>query len=86
MRWQESLAATSMIKAYREHVIGLHDEALVASLKLLRQGEDPEIVLTMLARRLSRAFMHKPSVNLKKAGYDGRFDLIELTQQLFDIK
>lgn len=85
MRWQDSLDAASIIKAYRDYIEGLRDEELAKALKALEQGEAAEKALKELARNLSNKFMHRPSVNLKKAGYEGRLDLLELTHKLFDI-
>lgn len=85
-KWISSLDASSIIKAYREHVETMRDQELAKALLALQKGADAEQVLQLLARNLTNKYLHKPSVNMRKAGFDGRMDLLELSYALFDIE
>jgi glutamyl-tRNA reductase len=43
-------------------------------------------VLGELANRLTNKLIHTPSVQLKRAGYDGRDEIFDVARELFDIK
>lgn len=86
VKWIASLDASSIIKAYREHVESIRDEELAKALLALEKGAATEDVLPLLARNLTNKFLHKPSVNMRKAGFDGRMDLLELTYELFELE
>lgn len=85
VKWIASLDAGSIIKAYREHVETMCDEELAKASLAIDKGLDPKQALHMLARNLTNKYLHKPSVNMRKASFDGRTDLLELTYELFDI-
>jgi len=78
--------AVSTIKGYRNKAEQLRDEEIEKALKLLRKGNDPEQVIQTLARNITNKLLHNPTVQLKKAGSEGRSDVIDLAQQLFEIK
>ncbi|MBR9911841.1 MAG: glutamyl-tRNA reductase [Gammaproteobacteria bacterium] len=80
-----SLDSVATIKAYRHKAEELRDRELGKALKLLESGVAPEQVLTQLARGLTNKLLHSPTTQLKKAGLDGDSQLIDLTQQLFDL-
>ena len=71
--------------ALRQH----HEEAkadeVKRALQQLRKGEDPHDVIHQLANRLTNKIVHTPTVELKKAGADGREDLLEATRKLFQL-
>jgi glutamyl-tRNA reductase len=77
--------AVSTIKGYRHKAEQLRDEEVQKALRLLRKGDDPERVLQALARNITNKLLHHPTVQLKKAGSEGRTDLIDFIQQMFDI-
>jgi len=43
-------------------------------------------VLANLARLLTNKLIHAPSVQMKKASADGRSELIQLAEQLFELE
>jgi glutamyl-tRNA reductase len=77
--------AVLTIKGYRNKAEQLRDEEVEKALKLLRKGDDPEQVIQALARNITNKLLHNPTVQLKKAGSEGRSDVIDLAQQLFEI-
>ena len=86
MRWQRSLEASSTINSYRQHVERISVLERNKAMKALANGVPAEEVITALSQTLANKLMHKPSVNIRKAGYDGRLDVLELAQELLGIK
>lgn len=84
MRWMQSVdAVTTTISAYRKQMEELCHAELVKFRKQLERGDDPVEVLTHFAQSLTNKLLHHPSVQLRQAGFEGRFDLLELARQLF---
>lgn len=86
VRWLQSLEATSTINHYRQHVERLGVLECEKALMALKNGVPAEEVIERLSRSLTNKLMHKPSVKIRKAGYDGRMDMLELAQELFGIE
>jgi len=80
-----SLHAVETLIALRQH----HEEAKTDEVKRavqqLRKGEDPHDVIHQLANRLTNKIVHTPTVELKKAGAEGREDLLEAARKLFQL-
>jgi len=86
MLWMTSLDKVALtIRAYRKQIEELRDEQLTKSLRQLNQGEDPVRVLASFAHALTNKLLHSPTVQLRQAGFEGRFELLALAQQLFSI-
>jgi len=83
---QKALSAVSTIKEFREYVSEIRDEELDKAIKNLRAGQDPEEVLSRLARGLSNKFMHEPTASLKQAGTDNNHTLIQSVKKLFSFR
>jgi len=83
---QKALSAVSTIKEFREYVSEIRDEELDKAIKNLRAGQDPEEVLSRLARGLSNKFMHEPTASLKQAGTDNNYTLIQSVKKLFSFR
>jgi len=80
-----SLDAVDTIRAYRNKIEGLRDEEMSRALKALQNGASAEDVLQQLARGLTNKFLHAPTAQLKRAGEQGRLDMLALSQQLFEL-
>jgi len=78
--------AVYAIRGFRQQAEQLRDEELERALKNLRRGENPEQVVQVLARNITNKLLHHPTVQLKKAGSEGRSDVLDLAQQLFAIE
>ncbi len=81
-----SLDVVSTLKAYRQQSEQTRDIELEKALKQLAKGENAEQVVTQLARSLTNKFMHKPSIEMKKASADGREDKVGWAHQLFGLQ
>ncbi|MCF6324903.1 MAG: glutamyl-tRNA reductase [Gammaproteobacteria bacterium] len=85
MGWLRSLDAVSTIRTYRSKIDVIREAELEKAKRMLAQGNDPEKVLTQLARGLTNKIVHTPSVRMKQAGFDGRADLLDAARELLDL-
>ncbi len=82
-RERRALSAVNAIRAFRENIDGIKEQELQKCLKALGNGLTPEQALEQLANNLSKKFMHEPTVQMRRAGADGRQDIILGLQTLF---
>lgn len=80
-----SLNAVATVKAYRRKAESLRDAELQKILRALESGGDPEQLLQQLARNLTNKLIHAPTTMLKDASANGRIDMIQVAQELFDL-
>lgn len=81
----KSLNAVSTLKAFRSKADAIREAELQRALKALEKGDAAEEVIAALARGITNKLIHSPSVAMKKASADGRDEILELTQELFDL-
>lgn len=80
-----ALTAVNVVKTFRQNMDALREQELQRCLRALSAGADPEDVLAQLARNLSNKFMHGPTTEVKKAGAEGRQDVVKGFQTLFGL-
>lgn len=80
-----SLGAVNVLVNFRQKHDRLKDEELNKALHLLKQGGKPDVLLKQLANRLTNKMIHTPSIQLKKAGAEGRIELLDSARELFDL-
>ena len=85
MRESRELGAISTLKAYRKKMADLTASELERARIQLDSGAAAELVLERFAHNLSNKMMHEPSIALKKAGADGRHDLLQWAHTLFSL-
>ncbi len=83
--WLRSLDAVDTIRSYRSKADMIREEALQLAQKQLASGKDPQQVLQELARSITNKLVHDPSVKLSRAAYDGRNELLDMAQELFNL-
>ncbi len=83
--WLRSLDAVDTICLYRDKADVIREEALQLAQKQLAAGKDPAQVLQELARSITNKLVHDPSVQLNRAAYDGRNELLDMAQELFNL-
>ncbi|MGA0933964.1 MAG: glutamyl-tRNA reductase [Pseudohongiellaceae bacterium] len=83
---QRTLGIVPMLKSFRQKAEQIRDTELEKALKQLDKGEAPDKVLANLARLLTNKLIHAPSVQMKKASADGRSELIQLAEMLFELE
>lgn len=86
MDWRRALDSVTTIRAYREHAEQLRDAEIDRALRLLARGEEAPAVVQQLARALTNKLLHTPSTQLKRAGAEGRVELLDAARELFDLK
>lgn len=78
-RARESIA---VIKSYRHYAEELRDAALSKALKDLANGVSPDKVVQQMANSLTNKLLHTPTQQLKQAGEEGQYELLELSQKI----
>ncbi len=86
MGWLRSLDAVSTICEYRARAQETRDRVLAQARQQLARGKDPEEVLRFLAHTLANKLIHTPSVQMRRAGYDGRNELLGAARLLLGLK
>lgn len=86
MGWLRSLEAVDVIRAYRQQATVLRDNTLEQAQKQLAAGKTVDEVLNELARSLTNKLVHSPTVNMNRAAFDGREDILDAARELFDLK
>lgn len=76
---------THTIRAYRGQIEEICRVELSKAKQQLHQGNDAMQVLDAFASAYTKKLLHTPSVQLRQAGAEGRFDLLSLAKQLFAI-
>jgi len=85
VREMRALDAVSTVRAYREQSDGIREAELSKALKQIASGQDPQQVMTQLARAITNKLVHSPCIQMKKASSEGRTEVMELAQQLFGL-
>ena len=85
MAWTRSLDAVGLIQDYRRRSEGIRDEVLTKATQMLEAGKPPEDALKFLAQTLTNKLLHTPSQQLRVAGSEGRHDLLEAANALFQL-
>ncbi len=80
-----SLEAQDTLIRFRKRNEAFKEAELDKALIRLQKGEDSETVLKSFANQLTNKIIHTPSVQLKQAGKDGRHDLLEAIEDLFQL-
>ncbi|MBX3708616.1 MAG: glutamyl-tRNA reductase [Gammaproteobacteria bacterium] len=73
------------IRTYRGRIEDICQAELLKAKQQLRQGIDPAQVLEVFAHAFTNKLLHAPSVQLRQAGVEGRFELLSFVNQLFAI-
>ncbi|MEH6442581.1 MAG: glutamyl-tRNA reductase [Oceanospirillaceae bacterium] len=82
---QRSRNVVSTLTTLRNQTEMLRDQELENALKNLAKGVDAEQVVAEMARRLTNKFLHNPSIQLRKASAQGRTDITELVEDIFQL-
>lgn len=85
MGWFKSLRAVDTIRDYRERAGKLRDAELEKALRLLAKGTAPEEVVQMLANGLTNKLVHAPTAQIRQAGFDGRYELVDAARVILDL-
>lgn len=86
MGWLRSLDAVSIIQDYRNQAEAIRDEVLKRSMRHLKNGKDPEVILRYLAHTLTNKILHTPSTQIRQAGFQGQQSLLQAADTLLKTK
>lgn len=78
-------SVTHTIRAYRGHIEAICHREMDKARDQLQSGVDPALVLDQFAKAYTSKLLHSPSVQLRQAGVEGRFELLHYAKQLFSI-
>ncbi|MGD2021382.1 MAG: glutamyl-tRNA reductase, partial [Thiohalocapsa sp.] len=81
-----SLDAVSLIQDYRSRAEYTRDSLVERAQRQLAAGKPAEEVVCQLAHLLTNKLLHSPSVRLRRAGREGRNELLEAANELFQLK
>lgn len=84
LRKERGKKARNAICHYRQYAKTARLEELSRAQKQLAQGHSPEAVIEAMSHRLMKKLLHRPSLQLRKAAYDERHDLLEYTTYLYE--
>jgi len=85
-RHVRSLNAVGTLRAFRNKAEAIRTQEMDKALRALEKGESAATVLDTLARGITNKLIHAPTVKMKHASADGRDELMELVQELFDLE
>jgi len=85
MDWLGTQEAVPTIRGLREQAELTRDETLAHAERMVRAGIAPEEALKFLANRLTNKLLHTPTVQLRRAGAEGRDDLLSAAHRLFEL-
>lgn len=77
--------AGDLIRRFRSEVEQRRDAELVRALHQLHKGVDSQVVVTTLARSLTRHFLHPPTKALRRAAYQDQPEIIQLIKELYNL-
>ncbi|NIR31064.1 MAG: glutamyl-tRNA reductase [Gammaproteobacteria bacterium] len=85
MDWLRALDAVPAIRTLRGNAELTRDEVLARAQRMAASGVPPEEALEYLANVLTNKLLHAPTVQLRRAGAEGREDLLEAARRLLEL-
>jgi glutamyl-tRNA reductase len=85
MGWLQAQEAVPTICEYRTAAEQVRDEVLARTLRLLARGVAPEKAAQYLARTLTNKLAHGPCAQLRRAGFEGRRDLLDAAREVLGL-
>jgi glutamyl-tRNA reductase len=85
MRRLRELDAVDTLTLLRRTAHDMAAQELEKAQRLLANGKPAEEVLRRLAHGLTNKLLHQPTVQLRRASADGRDDLLQLVQELYQL-
>jgi len=83
LAWQRSLDAVEAIRSLRHWAETTREAALHKAQRQLAAGHEPSAVMEQFARQLTNKLIHKPCLELREAGAEGREEVIEIVKALY---
>ncbi len=81
-----TLGAVDSVRQYRRLAEQTRDVELERALRQLARGEDPERILTVLARSITNKLIHAPTAGLKRASASGESRQLKVARDLLGLQ
>ena len=81
---RSEVASVKAVVPYRHKAEKTRDEELTKAMRQLNKGVMPEAVLYGLAHSLTNKLLHTPSVRVRKAGAEGRVQVVDAAKEIFN--
>jgi glutamyl-tRNA reductase len=85
LAWMRSLDAVGLIQDYRQQANQIRDEVLAKAQRMVQSGKPADEALDFLAQTLTNKLLHTPSAQLREAGSNGRHELLDAANALFQL-
>ncbi|MDK1023209.1 MAG: glutamyl-tRNA reductase [Gammaproteobacteria bacterium] len=83
--YDKSLSCVDTLVELRSKYEKIKQQELEKAIQLVTRGVDIEKVLRQLANRLTNKIIHSPTIQLRKAGTEGKDALLEYARTLFEL-
>lgn len=83
MRQAKALDMVNAIEAYRQSVKRVGEAFEKSALAAIKAGQDPQEALREVVRQITNKMMHLPTIEMRKAAYEGHADYLALLSELF---
>ncbi|NIR29187.1 MAG: glutamyl-tRNA reductase [Gammaproteobacteria bacterium] len=85
MGWLGTREVVDTIRAVRSRAEGVRDEVLTKASRLLANGSSGDEVSAFVANTLTKKLLHTPTVGLRRAGAEGRSDIVDAARLLYGV-
>jgi len=85
IEWIQKNDRASSVKALRLHADAIRDNELKRALRALKQGDNPEEIMTYLAHTLTNKLMHQPSEQARAASEAGHDEFLKTLHKVFGL-
>lgn len=85
LAWLRAQNAHHTIRDYRTQAENMRDEVLQKAMAQIKNGGNPEEVLTRLAHNLTNKLIHTPSAQIREAAANERHDLLAAAHEIFKL-
>lgn len=82
---EKAILSAKVIKAIRGQTKDMINYELNRSIKRIKHGENPELVLARFAHNMKNKWLHTPSVSLRNAAVNGRNDILNFAEEFFGL-
>ena len=85
MRWLQAQDAVGLIRSYRAVMDEIREELTERAQKEIDAGHAPAEVLDKFAHQLLQKVLHVPTANVRKAGEEGRRDVLDAAHEILGV-
>lgn len=86
MRQLQVLNISDIISQFRQQAETHCDQVTQKALLELQHGKDPSLIIRQLGRQLTNKILHQPTVNLRRAAYLQKNDILQFARELLVTK